>query len=288
MIDRILEAMEAGTELPSPKLVRGANFGDVQDEVCFGDEAGVQFIDQMRLDRLHAIPSGRAALKAVAACHENDEDDAHWSGPHGELLEAILHDDCRPRIDVVQSLNPFNPVALLTPPSMAPLAAVAAENIRASEPIALYLGDLITEDDDTMNGTASNTYLYELSLEEMRARGYKGSARLRVDASKAGAEARFINDKWAPGGLPPREPNCYVELLFEGETKQFLLVFFASKRIPKGKEIIADYGPDYWKVASEVLLREHEQEAARYQAAEAPLATVQSKSVAKKKQKVRQ
>ena len=42
-------------------------------------------------------------------------------------------------------------------------------------------------------------------------------------------------------------------------TKEPLMVWWASRRIPKGKEIIADYGSDYWtSTAFEVLLAAHE------------------------------
>ncbi len=58
-------------------------------------------------------------------------------------------------------------------------------------------------------------------------------------------------------GLPPRTPNAFVELVYSGETSEFHLVFFASKKIKKGHEIIADYGPDYWHLASSALLRAH-------------------------------
>ena len=249
--DRILAALAKG-EPPSDKY-DSSDFEAVEDDDCFGEAVGVEFIDELRLDKLRTTKAGRSALDAIAACEEIDEDEAHWNGPHGELLDAIVHDACPPRIDVMRSINPFNPVALLTPPSEHALCAVAAVSIKAGEPIALYLGDLTLED----KKSSSNTYVYEWSLDEMRARGYKGSARLRVDASKCGGEARFVNDKWAPPGLPQREPNCYIELIFDGEAKQFHLVFFASKRIRKGQEIIADYGPDYWARAGEVLLECH-------------------------------
>ena len=242
LTDAILKSLEDGTALPSTKLAKGADFEEVEDEACFGEAVGVEFIDQMRTDKLTATKRGKAALKAIAACSEADEDEAHWEGPHAELLEAIVSDACPPRIHVMRALNPFNPVALLTPLSEAALCAVAAENISESEPIAVYLGDLrlAEEESAATAGDAGNMYLYELDEAEMRARGYKGPGGLRVDASKAGGEARFINDKWSPDGLPVRVPNCYIELIFDAQDGQFLLVFFASRRIKKGAEIIAD------------------------------------------------
>ena len=123
---------------------------------------------------------------------------AHWGGPDSELLEAVVTDNCSPRIhvmrarnphpnpsfhthpnpsltptpnQVMRARNPFNPVALFTPLAESPLCAVAAETIQASEPIALYLGELTDEISLEGEGKADNTYLYALSLEEMRSRG---------------------------------------------------------------------------------------------------------------------
>ena len=120
---------------------------------------GVDFINQMRTDRLEASAHGRAALKAIASCKESDEDEAHWGGPDSELLEAVVTDNCSPRIhvmrarnphpnpsphthpspsltptpnQVMRARNPFNPVALFTPLAESPLCAVAAETIQAS------------------------------------------------------------------------------------------------------------------------------------------------------------
>lgn len=247
--------MEAGEPLPSPKSWRGPEFEEVEDDVCFGAAAGVEFVDSMRVDRLRATPKGRAVLQAFAACSECDEDESHMGGEHGELIEALASDNCPPRLHVVRATSPFNPVALFTPPTEAALCAVAAERIRPGSPIALYLGDLSLAEDAACGG-AGNTYLYELSPAELEKRGFHG-ARLVVDARRCGGEARFINDKWAPGGLPPRKPNCFVELVFDGHAKEFLLVVFASARIRKGEEVIVDYGPDYWQVAAKALLDAH-------------------------------
>ena len=49
--------------------------------------------------------------------------------------------------------------------------------------------------------------------------------------------------------------------LCAGECNEPRLVFFASRRIAKGREIIADYGPDYWELASEVIIAMHENDA---------------------------
>ena len=139
LADRILEALSSGTPLPSPKLALGADFGEADDEECFGATAGVDFINQMRIDRLEASAHGRAALKAMGSCKESDEDEAHWGGPDSELLEAVVTDNCSPRIHVMRARNPFNPVALFTPLAESPLCAVAAETIQARLTLSLSL-----------------------------------------------------------------------------------------------------------------------------------------------------
>ena len=271
MAGKILAALELGNALPTRK--KGTKeFEEVDAATVW---KGVQRLDTLRVDRVSARPGGDAILKALQNCSEADEDEAHWAGEDAELLDAVVRDDLEePRINVMRAVDPFNPVALLTPLSEEPLAAVAAEDIEVGEPIAPYLGDLTLSDDPILQGD-SNTYLYELDMAMLKLRGYKGVAKqhLRVDASRAGGEARFINDKWAPAGLPARSANCYIELIFDGETKDFFLVFFASKRIPKGKEIIADYGPDYWRVARSVLLRAHREEIQKHEAKSVGVAT---------------
>ena len=255
--DLLLAAIETG-EPPPPRarLYRGLAFEDV------GDEAfdGVEYADSLCDERLRRTPHGRAVLRALQGCHACDEDEAHFGGPDGELLRAIADGACESRITVKRALDPYNPVALLTPPSEPALAAVASEPIYAGEPIALYAGDLLCEEDEAE--ASASMYLYELDPTELARRGYsppagsRGCGRLRVDASRRGSEARYINDKWG-GGLADRRPNCFVELLFDERDKRFLLVFFASRRIAIGREVIADYGPDYWQCALKGIREAH-------------------------------
>ena len=111
-----------------------------------------------------------------------------------------------------------------------------------------------------------------MELKIKKVRKYSGAAtkpQLPADASHAGSEGRFINDKFG-GGMGERRPNCYVDLIFDGEHGEFVLVFFASRRIAKNSEIIADYGDSYWEIATDVLLQAHRKEAAALQGSSAP------------------
>ena len=57
---------------------------------------------------------------------------------------------------------------------------------------------------------------------------------------------------------PARSANSFLELIFDGERKEFVVMLFASERIPKGREVIVDYGPDYWKAMLPAIIKEHE------------------------------
>ena len=125
-------------------------------------------------------------LRALEGCHACDEDEAHFEGLDGEILRTIADGECESRIEVKRVLDPYNPVAFLTPPSELALAAVASEPIDAGEPIALYAGDLLSEEEEA----AASMYVYELDPEELARRGYSPPAGsrfgpcLRVDASR--------------------------------------------------------------------------------------------------------
>ena len=251
LADEILSALESGSELPSRRAFRGPSFEPIEPKEAFSST--VERTDVLNFD---GLPDH--ITDALLNCEEADPDEAHWEGPDGELLEHVASCGGQGRVQVVRVLDPFNPVGLFTPLSEEPLAAVAAVDIATGEPIAPYLGDVVTEDDPSIDET-TNTYLFELDPDELALRGYDGprGVGLRVDASKRGGLARFVNDR-ASFGLPARTANSYLELLYDGEQREWVVMLFASERIPKGREIIVDYGPDYWQVALPSILNGHE------------------------------
>ena len=254
--DVILATLEQGHPLLTSQLTIGSTeFEEVDPTSLFSPESGVERVDHIVLDNVQRL-HGDAVPTALAACTATDEDVAHWGGPFSAELRALTLGDHVPRIKVMRCIDPsVNPVALFTPPGEEPLTAVAASEIEAGAPIAFYGGELVLDSD----ASASSTYMYEISRAQLDARGYPESLpALRVDGSARGSLARFINDRWAPPGFPKRRPNAYMDTIFDLEARQFRLCFFASRAISRGTEIIADYGPDYWRVALKLLLRAHE------------------------------
>ena len=221
-------------------------FEDVAPDMPF---EGIERCDTLSLDRLRAF-DGEEVIEKLRACRQTYADKDNYSGANGRLLRKIAAGGSR--IKAVKDIDPMSPVSLFTPLSAQPYAAVAAVDIAEGEPIAQYAGELLREDDEE---PASNTYLYELDPAEMRERGYAGRT-LRINARNGGL-ARFINDRWAADGLPERTPNCFSALVFDGKAKLPRMVVYATAAIPAGHEVIIDYGPDYWKVTTKVLLEEH-------------------------------
>jgi hypothetical protein len=183
-------------------------------------------------------------IESLNACRTVVEDERHWQHAYAELLRTIVDGaaGCNAYIAVAVEKNPLSPVNLFTPPSVTPYTAIAKADIAEGWPIAQYSGRLI----DAREASAKNHYLYELPAKKMAKRGYRGPV-LLVNSEEQGNEARFINDDWTPRGLPKRQPNCYVELVFDPVKKLPYLIWFASKKIRKGQELVGSYGPHYWR-----------------------------------------
>ena len=85
---------------PSRALARGPEFEEISLESAF---AGCEYLESGW--RTHRLTGKAAILKAMRACQEADEDEAHWSGPDGELLEAVARGEVEPRIRVVRVVS---------------------------------------------------------------------------------------------------------------------------------------------------------------------------------------
>ena len=258
----LLAHLEKGTYDVEAQAARRAEFEPVP-----AAEFPFERASAMCLERLQTGRHGKAMLKALKALSPVDSDEAHWNGPFGAKLRSLVEgrDKPNPNIRVMRAVNAsLNPVALLTPPGEPALAAVAARHIAAGTPVALYTGELVADGDADL---PSSTYVYEIARDELGARKYPAKLpSLRIDASRRGGEARFVNDKWAPAGWPQRIPNVYIDTVYDGASRELHLCFFASTPILKGCEIIADYGPDYWQTALRLLLAAHRQVASDLEA----------------------
>ena len=228
--------------------------------------SGVEHCFKLDLGRLRAA-CGDEALIPLRAMRRTKGDAEDWDGPFGDELRRLASGVGPFFLRVARAVDPLNPVTLFTPLGEDAFSACAALDLPAGAPVAAYTGELVRDDDE--DTPASNTYLYELDMDEMRERGYEGAHggqgdhSLRVDASRRGGYARFINDTWTPPGLPPREANVHVELTYDEEAKLPMLIFYADRDLVKGEEVIVDYGPDYWKVTLRQLQRAHSDAARR-------------------------
>ena len=120
--DAILAAIESGGQPPSRAKFRGPDFEDVGDDSF----QGIEYAEGLCYERLLESRKGQKIVAALRRCRPNDDDEAHFSGPDGELIRALADGDCEPRIEVKRAVDPFNPVALLSPRAEDALCAVAA------------------------------------------------------------------------------------------------------------------------------------------------------------------
>ena len=241
---RVLQAIKDGETISAKEVAKRTSFERIPNPFQL---TGVEELHEV--DPLDLPEDIRKYLKG---CYLSDSDEWHWEQPYADLLGLIVCGaaGCDAYIAIAKDTSKLSPVALFTPPSVTPYAAVAKAHIRKGWPIVQYAGRLVLEN----NVESDNHYLYELSREEMASRGYKGPP-LLLDPEKRGGPARWINDDWTPRGLPKRQPNCYVELVFSAETQLPHLIWFAAKDIKKGQELIGSYGPRYWRHVFKDLLK---------------------------------
>ena len=244
--DMMLKAIAKGT--PPPDMAESASFMEVPDAFA---RCGV-------VERQTNDTTGVPLLikSAFQLCSATSDDARHWNhAAYGAKLRRFADGTADKYITIVEDKCQLSPINLFTPPSSTPYAAVAAKDIRRGHPFAQYAGKLVVGEDQL---SPENCYLFELSAEQMRDRGYfcsDPSRMLFVDPEETGNEARFINDKWTPRGLPQRKPNCFVRLIFDNVTKQPMLFWFAQQDIKQGDELIGDYGQKYWRHVFKLLMR---------------------------------
>ena len=241
---RVLEAIQNGKTISVKEVAKRTSFERVPNPFQL---TGVEELHKVDPSGLPDICRGY-----LEDCHEIDNDEWHWEQPYAELLGTIVRGaaGCDACIAIVKDTSMLTPIALFTPPSRTPYAAVANVHIAKGWPIVQYSGRLVLDEDVE----SDNHYLYELSREEMASRGYEGPP-LLLDPEKRGGPARWINDDWTPRGLPKRQPNCYVELVFSSETQLPHLIWFAAENIQKGQELIGSYGPRYWRHVFKDLMK---------------------------------
>ena len=241
---RVLQAIKDGETISAKEVAKWTFFEPVLNPFQLTGVEELHEVDPSDLPEIY-----RGFLKE---CYLSENDKWHWKQPYADLLGVIVCGTagCDAYIAIAKDTSKLSPVALFTPPSVTPYAAVAKAYIRQGWPIVQYAGRLVLDEDVE----SDNHYLYELSREEMERRGYEGPP-LLLDPEKRGGPARWINDDWTPRGLPKRQPNCFVQLVFSAETQLPHLIWFASKAIQKGQELICSYGPRYWRHVFKDLLK---------------------------------
>ena len=179
-----------------------------------------------------------------------------WAG--WRALEAVARGEVEPRIRVMRAVSPFNPSrssrrrpSSRSPPSP-PTKSKSASRSRS-------ISATSSPRTRTTRTTRTRTSSTPTSC------GCAGTRRRPRSASTRPHRATSRASSTTAG----RRPGCrrgrqlLLELIFDGQTREFHLCFFASRRIRAGCEIIVDYGPDYWEATHEALLRTHAKGARR-------------------------
>lgn len=113
----------------------------------------------------------------------------------------------------------------------------AAKDIKEGEYVVEYTGLIVPENKTTVwswrypiNGTFT---------------GYNRS--FSLDATDIGNEARFVNHS--------RENNVSVLMVFAKQQGGFHVIYYATRDIKEGEEVLANYGTRYFRRREEILLK---------------------------------
>ena len=246
-VDKVLLAIETGGDAN----VRWLRPKKRKKEATCEGEAVFTSCNVEHLETLDATALSQPVLDALLECEPNDRDKAAWSA-HGARLTALANGTSSfvtPR----QLHDPTSPILAFALPDEDVYGAYATAEINEGDPFLIYTGMLKEKDDPTID--EENHYLYDITKENM-GRGYDGPD-LVVDPLRKGGVARFINSSWSPDGFKQRQINCEPCIVFHPEDHLPMIVYFAARKIRRGEEIIADYGPQFWNVAFKQLMTKH-------------------------------
>lgn len=158
-------------------------------------------------------------------------------------------------VEVVELLDPSHPVKLFEVPGRPALGLRAKQAIRKGIPILAYGGIIEQNGDGTT--TSNEGYVMDCAMPKE----YKGPG-IYIDGGLGPSLGGMINDPWTPSGYPKRESNLISIEHWDEETKTPQVVFYSTRNIKKGDELLYSYGENYWKVTWLILMREHAESAA--------------------------
>ena len=132
-------------------------------------------------------------------------------------------------------LTKNSPVAVVKIHKLGEFGLIATQHIKPGKKICSYLGQL---DGDVAMQEANDRYLIALNtVSELNAADPERKI-YYVDASDMGNEARFANGASHKAGFP----NAEFVVTAESDAKKRNVLIRATRHIPKGAQILVDYG----------------------------------------------
>jgi len=153
----------------------------------------------------------------------------------------------------IQSLR--NPCRYFVPPWYRTYTVTAKANIKRGDLLCIYAGEL----EEKVQHRCSS-YVYELpsslGASHFESKDYQSMPDLLVDAQKKGGVGRFFNDNTFRGGEYQSEQAVNVGVTWVYDLTPHL-IFYATKDVRAGDELVSSYGDGFWDVMCRQALRGH-------------------------------
>lgn len=176
-------------------------------------------------------------------CHELDC--RTFEFPVDIKVEAMLQENILDRVEVRELLDYRNPAKLFTLPGQKAYGVFAKRDFDVDEPVLCYGGYLMNKD-NTLDEL--DAYVFEVDQEFM-------GIDLLINGEYA--LAGKINDPIALGGTSKRQANLTSFAMYDHESRNPLVVFYASRPIREGDELLYSYGAAYWREMWKVMMTDH-------------------------------
>lgn len=176
-------------------------------------------------------------------CHELDV--RKFDYPVDIKVEAMLQENILDRVEVREIIDYRNPAKLFTLPGQQAFGVFAKRNFAVDEPVLCYGGYLMNKD-STLDEL--DAYVFEVDHLFM-----EHDLLINGEFAVAGK----INDPIALGGTSKRRANLTSFAMYDHELRNPLVVFYASRPIRAGEELLYSYGAAYWREMWKVMMFDH-------------------------------
>jgi hypothetical protein len=252
----------ADDEVPSSKKIKSTIIETVSDSDGYKPVSAESALSSLKVNLVRTMAYSLSETIVSQLNHAKHEPSIEqvvnrFSGRDQDWQQAIIAGFV-PKCQVTEVLTLTHPARFFSPPSRKAYVLRAKEKIHYLEPIGVYSGIVWVD-----NSGPDDSQIFSYRVDNIK--DYKGPP-LMVQCLIRGNEMRFIGDCFEREAAQ-NEVNAVATIAWKTIQGNFIpcIVFKALRDIEKEEEIVADFGPHYWRAIVRNAQPEHEQYYAKVQ-----------------------